>query len=72
MKGYKVGPRGEPTWPDWRKARVGTRVRLIQTGWTGTVIAVVASKSHGYVRIQWDQSNSAGVVTAPAYDLEVI
>lgn len=68
---HSIGPRGEPTWPAWRQAQPGARVRAHRTGWTGTVLRVSTRHAGGsYVRVRWDQSGAEGVVVAPAYDLE--
>ena len=53
------------TWPEWRAAKPGQRVRMNRTGWTGTVVNV----NRFGVRVQWDQSGYEGVVVAPAFDL---
>jgi hypothetical protein len=56
------------TWPEWRAAKLGQRVRLNRTGWTGSVVNV----NRFGVRVLWDQSGYEGVVVAPAYDLTAI
>jgi len=56
------------TWPEWKAAKPGQRVRMNRTGWTGTVVNV----NRFGVRVQWDQSGYAGVVVAPAFDLTAI
>lgn len=47
---------GFPTfnWPDWRKAKPGTRIRNIQTGATGTFVKPSKSRHNGAIVI-WDQ-----------------
>jgi len=56
------------TWPEWRAAKPGQRVRLNRTGWTGSVVNV----NRFGVRVLWDQSGYEGVVVAPAFDLTAI
>lgn len=64
-------PRGEPTYPNWQKATMGTPVRHTQTGWTGTVVHVVTRlRGDGHISVLWDRSNAIGVVSAPAFDLQ--
>ena len=56
------------TWPEWRTAQLGQRVRMNRTGWTGSVV-----KANRFgVRVLWDQSGYEGVVVAPAFDLTAI
>ncbi len=64
-------PRGEPTFPDWKQASAGTRVRQVRTGATGTVVRNGAR----HLTVDWDDVGfgvSRGRVVAPAYDLEPI
>jgi hypothetical protein len=56
------------TWPEWKAAKPGERVRMNRTGWTGTV---VTANRFG-VRVLWDQSGYEGLVVAPAFDLTAI
>jgi hypothetical protein len=56
------------TWPEWKTAKPGQRVRMNRTGWTGTVVNV----NRFGVRVLWDQSGYEGVVVAPAFDLTAI
>ena len=56
------------TWPEWKAAKPGQRVRMNRTGSTGTVLMV----NRFGVRVQWDESDYAGVVVAPAFDLTAI
>lgn len=56
------------TWPEWKAAKPGQRVRMNRTGSTGTVLNV----NRFGVRVQWDESEYAGVVVAPAFDLTAI
>ena len=56
------------TWPEWKTAKPGQRVRMNRTGSTGTVLNV----NRFGVRVQWDESDYAGVVVAPAFDLTAI
>jgi hypothetical protein len=55
-------------WPEWKAAKPGQRVRMNRTGSTGTVLMV----NRFGVRVQWDESDYAGVVVAPAFDLTAI
>ena len=56
------------TWPEWKAAKPGQRVRMNRTGWTGTVVNV----NRFGVRVLWDHSDYEGVVVAPAFDLSAI
>jgi hypothetical protein len=62
-------PRGKVNWPDWKKGKIGMRVRSVRTGWMGTV-TFIDPKHH--VKVRWDLSESIGAVVAPAFDLEVV
>lgn len=67
-------PRGEPTWPNWRKAKSGTRVRAHRTGATGTFVKPSRIRNNGAV-VDWDDVGfgvSRDNVISPAVDLEVI
>ena len=69
-------PRGEPTWPEWRKAKPGTRIEHVRSGRTGTLKRVV-DRRNGYVVIVWDAHErwpreTEGRVVAPAFDLRPI
>lgn len=79
--GYELGPRGEPSWPGWRRAKPGTRIAHVRSGRTGTLVRVVgAGRRRGggsYAVILWDPSpgwprEETGRVVAPAYDLRPI
>jgi hypothetical protein len=66
--------RGKPTWPDWKKAAPGTRVRHVQTGATGTFVKKDKNRHNGAI-IDWDDTGfgvSRGNVVSAAYDLEPI
>lgn len=80
-------PRGNPTWPEWKTATPGTRVRNVVTGYTGTLRRVSPGRRGGsagnkWALIQWDNdalgrpvepgTGVTGRVVAPAFDLEVI
>ena len=56
------------TWPEWKAAKSGQRVRMNRTGATGTVLNV----NRFGVRVQWDDLDYPGVVVAPAFDLTAI
>lgn len=68
-------PRGVPTWPHWRKAKPGTRVRTVRDhSGTGTFVKPSNSKHNGAI-VDWDDRGfgpSRGYVISPAFDLEVI
>lgn len=73
-KGFKVGPRRpeDVTWPGFKTARPGIRVKHNISGAEGTFIRVVAqSAQRSAARIRWDNGYS-GIVTAPMYDLTPI
>jgi hypothetical protein len=67
-------PRGEPTWPNWRKAPEGTRFRHVRSGATGTFVKPARNRHNGAI-VVWDPRppfttpHRANVV-APAFDLE--
>ena len=73
MKAHPV--RGEPTWPEFRDAEPGERVRNVHTGATGTFIrwpvTAPGRKNPGYAVIDWD-NGYRGRVVAYAFDLERI
>jgi hypothetical protein len=65
----KWHPRGEPTFPDWRSAKPGTRVAHIRSGRTGTVVRPCPT----YLVVDWDDVGfgvSRGRTSAPAFDLK--
>ena len=51
-RGYTTG---EPTWtwPEWRKAKPGTRVRHNRTGRTGTFVRPNKNRHNGAI-VDWD------------------
>lgn len=72
-------PRGEPTFPDWKKARPGTRVEHVHTGARGTLKRSVHGKTPGsrFAVIEWDARPPMnriviGRVIAPAFDLRKV
>ena len=79
-------PRGEPTWPEWRKAKPDvTRVEHVRSGRRGTFVRWPKSqlkRSPGYAVIRWDpvvpDSESflgqpfTGRVVAYAFDLKQV
>lgn len=77
-------PRGEATWPDWKKARPGLRLEHVRSGRQGTLRRVVNGRTPGnrFVVIQWDNdalgrpvepgTGVTGRVVAPAFDLRPI
>lgn len=70
----KYGPRGKPRWPDWRKAKPGTRVRVVATGRTGTFVKPSTNKHNGAI-VDFDDTGfgiQRGYVVAAAYELEPI
>ena len=71
MSRDRWSPRGEPTWPDWRRATPGQRVAHVRTGRLGTFVRGVGQK-HAVAVIEWDDAGFGvvrGSVVAPAYDL---
>lgn len=71
-------PRGTPSWPDWKQAAPGTRVRHVRTGHEGTFVKVgnVRSKNSHAV-VDWDPKRpgwpvARGAVVSPAFDLRPI
>lgn len=74
----KYGPRGEPTWADWKNAEPGTRVRHVRTGATGTFVRKGGGRPGAehrvtHATVDWDDRGfgvSRGRVVAPAFDLE--
>ena len=80
MNSSKWHPRGEPTWPDWKKAVPGTRVEHVRSGRRGTLARVVDGRTAGnrYAVVDWDGGYSVtghtyrGRVVAPAFDLRPI
>jgi hypothetical protein len=71
-------PRGEPSWPDWKKAKPGARIAHVRSGRTGTLVrAVVSGRGRGgghYAVICWDPCpewphEAIGRVVSPAFDL---
>lgn len=62
------------TWPDWRKAPVGLRVRSVQTGETATYLGPAKVRNNG-ARVRWDNRRFGGGVAnvvAPARELEPV
>lgn len=60
------------TYPEWRKAKVGQRVRMVGTGATGTIERVNAARGSDWgVRVRWDNGHSGRVVSV-AFMLEPI
>lgn len=64
-------PRGETTWPDWKKAKEGQRFEHVRTGAQGTFIKVAKSKNNGAI-VRWDGGSERSYVVAPAFDLRPI
>jgi hypothetical protein len=65
-------PRGEPTWPDWKKAEPGARFEHVRTGARGTFVKVSRNRHNGAV-VRWDtQPARDAYVIAPAFDLRPI
>lgn len=63
----------EVTFPEWRSARPGQRVRRNGSGWTGTIEKVNPAMVGGWgVRVRWDQSGAVGRVVTPGYSLSPI
>lgn len=70
----KYGPRGKPSWPNWRKAPAGTRVEHVRTGATGTFVKPARCKHNGAL-VDWDDRGfgvQRGKVVAAAYDLRAL
>lgn len=75
-------PRGDPTWPNWKKAKPGQRVEHVRSGHQGTFVRLPrtqAGRSPRYAVIEWDARPGTvmnkpvvGRVVAPAYDLRPI
>jgi hypothetical protein len=75
-------PRGEPTWPDWRRAiPLVTRVEHVRTGHWGTFVrwpaTQIRGRNPGYAVIEWDPKppmsrSHVGRVVAYAFDLRPI
>ena len=63
-RGDTVVPGRVITWPDWRKAKPGQRVRYIRTGRTGTVTHAPRREAHAVLRVQWD-NDALGRPVAP-------
>jgi hypothetical protein len=64
------------TWPDWRKAKPGTRFRHNRSGATGTFIKPSKSRHNGAI-VHWDNNpfgdaDRESYVVAPARDLTPI
>jgi 2'-5' RNA ligase len=89
QEAHKLGPgwnpRGTPSFPDWKKAKPGTRVRHVRSGRTGTLRRAVnvdkpARGGNRFAVVQWDHGPTGqhvgpgqgvtGRVVAPAFDLE--
>ncbi len=68
-------PRGEPTWPNWRKAKPGTRVRMVRNpAIEGTFVRPSKNRHNGAI-VDWDDRGfgvTRGYVVAAAFDLEVV
>jgi hypothetical protein len=62
-------PRGTVTFPRpmWK---IGARVRMIGSGWEGTVTGVARRGADYGVTVRWDKSGAEGRVVAAAFDLE--
>ena len=71
----KWHPRGEQTWPEWRKAVPGvTRIEHVRTGRRGTFARWPKQQRKGapmYAVIEWDSGHGTyrGRVNAYAWDL---
>lgn len=78
-------PRGEATWPEWRKAEPGvTRVEHVRSGRRGTFVrwpkVQQKGRNPGYAVIEWDVTSadgkrfatSKGRVVAYAFDLREV
>lgn len=63
-------PRGEATWPGWKKATPGLRIEHVRSGVRGTFRRAVVTRN-GYAVIEWDNGHT-GRVVAPAFDLRPI
>jgi hypothetical protein len=75
MSGAAWHPRGEPSWPDWRDAKPGTRFEHVRNGARGTFVGVSPNRNNGAI-VDWDARHAwqhgkptRGVVVAPAFDL---
>lgn len=68
-------PRGEPTWPDWKKASPGTPVEHVRSGMIGTFVRVSNPRSkNACAVVDWCNPRFGvvrGAVAAPAYDLRL-
>jgi hypothetical protein len=71
-------PRGEPTWPDWKKAKPGQRFEHVRSGRQGTFVKVSRNRHNGAI-VDWDPTYPwqhgkpvRANVVAPAFDLRPI
>lgn len=60
---------------EWRTWKPGQRVRVMQTGWTGTVVTVHQnqrgqSSGAAWVKVTWDKNGVTGRVANPGMNLE--
>lgn len=71
-------PRGTPTWPDWKQAEAGQRVRHVRSRREGTFVKVAGKRTGDQTAvIDWDPQPpftvpARGAVVAPAFDLEPV
>jgi hypothetical protein len=71
----KWHPRGVPTWPDWKKAKPGTRFEHVRSGRQGTFVKASRHPSHNGAIVDWDPTQPwqkgpvRANVVAPAFDL---
>jgi hypothetical protein len=76
-KTAKWHPRGEPTWPDWKKAKPGQRVEHVRSGDRATFVAVSRHRNNGAI-VEWDPTHAwqaspvRAYVIAPAFDLRPV
>lgn len=79
----KWNPRGEPTWPEFRRAVPGvTRVEHVRSGHQGTFVrwpVTRPGRNPGYAVIEWDPKSGlfagrthVGRVVAYAFDLKQV
>jgi hypothetical protein len=70
-------PRGEPTWPDWKRAEPGQRFEHVRTGAQGTFVKVSRNRNNGAI-VDWDPTQPwqkgpvRGNVVAAGFDLRPI
>lgn len=55
------------TWPEWRKAKPGTRFEHVQSGAKGTYVRPSKSRNNGAI-VRWDGMNRDSTVVSPARD----